>query len=100
MRTIRVLRPGAFAFLFLSFTLPLALLGAALIPAEPAALASWLWALVAAAITARLFVHAGHRAARRSVSCSRICGCCPCAICCSLGLVPELFHVPRHLAGE
>jgi ceramide glucosyltransferase len=61
MSTLRVLRPGAFAFLFPSFTLPLALLGAALIPAEPAALASVLWALVAAAITARLLVHLAHR---------------------------------------
>jgi ceramide glucosyltransferase len=61
MSTIRVLRPGAFAGLFPSFTLPLTLLGAALIPAEPAALASLLWALVAVAIAARLLVHFGHR---------------------------------------
>jgi ceramide glucosyltransferase len=35
MRTIRVLAPASFTFLFLSFTLPLAAVGAALTAAEP-----------------------------------------------------------------
>jgi hypothetical protein len=61
MSTIRVLQPLSFAFLFASFTLPLALLGATLIPAEPSSLATLLWALVAVAIAARLLVHLVHR---------------------------------------
>jgi ceramide glucosyltransferase len=50
LRTIRALRPASFSFLFISFSLPLALLGLALIPAAVATpLASSLFATTLAA---------------------------------------------------
>jgi ceramide glucosyltransferase len=53
MRTIRALRPGSFSFLFISFSLPLALLGLALIPAATATA----WSLFGVTVTARLMLY-------------------------------------------
>lgn len=60
MRTIRVLRPRSFCLLFLSFSLPLAVLGIALTAAEPS-LATVAWILFGATIIARLVLHFVHR---------------------------------------
>ncbi len=61
MRTLHVLRPRCFLFLFFSFSLPLALLG--LIFSSPAQFLAWLaWALFAVAVCARLALHFSHRA--------------------------------------
>jgi ceramide glucosyltransferase len=56
MRTIRVLRPGSFPFLFVTFTLPLALVGFALTLANPAFRQAGL-ALLAVCIGARVILH-------------------------------------------
>ncbi len=60
MRTIRVLRPRSFRLLFLTFSLPLAVIGilavAAGSPLSPAA-----WALFGTTVTARLVLHFLHR---------------------------------------
>jgi len=53
MRTIRVLRPGSFPFLFITFSLPLALFGLLLTTAEPA-LSTLGWGLFLATVMARL----------------------------------------------
>ncbi len=52
MRTIRALRPGSFPFLFISFTMPLALLGAALAPGLPL-----MHALLSAAAASRISLY-------------------------------------------
>jgi ceramide glucosyltransferase len=56
MRTIRALRPGSFLFLFISFTLPLTLLGLMLTPATTDTAAQS--ALIAASLAARLALYA------------------------------------------
>jgi ceramide glucosyltransferase len=60
MRTIRVLRPRSFSMMFLTFTLPVAVVGLALSAAEPA-----IWAaatvLFWSALAARLGLHFVHR---------------------------------------
>jgi ceramide glucosyltransferase len=61
MRTIRALRPLSFRLLFLSFTLPLALLGLALAASEHT-LSAAVWTLFVVAIAARLILHFVHRA--------------------------------------
>jgi ceramide glucosyltransferase len=56
MRTIRVLRPRSYCFLFLSFSLPLAILGILLSVAQsPASMAAW--ALFLTTLLARLVLH-------------------------------------------
>jgi ceramide glucosyltransferase len=60
MRTLRALRPRSFRMIFLTFSLPLALLGC-LCAATEATLATTAWALLAATVTARLVVYAVHR---------------------------------------
>jgi ceramide glucosyltransferase len=60
LRTIRVLRPRSFRFLFITFSVPLAVLGSA--AAAPASLHSAAaWALFAATVVARLVLHFVHR---------------------------------------
>jgi len=56
MRTIRILRPRSFGFLFITFSLPLALLGFALSVAQPACAAAGL-VLLLICINARLILH-------------------------------------------
>jgi ceramide glucosyltransferase len=60
MRTIRVLRPRSFRLMFLTFSLPLAILGIALtyVDSLPTMLA---WVLFGTAFTARLALHFIHR---------------------------------------
>jgi ceramide glucosyltransferase len=60
MRTIRVLRPRSFRWLFLSFSLPLAGFGMLLTAAEPA-LSMAAWGLFWTAAIARLWMHFRHR---------------------------------------
>jgi ceramide glucosyltransferase len=60
MRTICVLRPLSFRLIFLTFSLPLALLGIALTAAEPAFL-TVAWALFKATVLARVALHLVHR---------------------------------------
>jgi len=60
MRTIRVLRPRSFRMLFLSFSLPLAILGLLLAASQPAAVASAA-ALFWIVVVARLGLHFAHR---------------------------------------
>jgi ceramide glucosyltransferase len=60
MSTIRVLRPRSFRFIFLSFSLPLAILGIALTAAEPA-FSAHAWPLFWTTVTARLGLHFVHR---------------------------------------
>ncbi|MGC2460299.1 MAG: bacteriohopanetetrol glucosamine biosynthesis glycosyltransferase HpnI [Steroidobacteraceae bacterium] len=60
MRTIRVLRPRSFRMIFLSFSLPLAILGIMLAGVE-ASLSTTAWALFATTVIARLLVHFVHR---------------------------------------
>jgi ceramide glucosyltransferase len=56
MRTIRILRPRSYCFLFLSFSLPLAILGMLLSVAQgPASMAAW--ALFLTTLLARLVLH-------------------------------------------
>jgi ceramide glucosyltransferase len=60
MRTIRALRPRSFSMMFLTFSLPLAILGIALTASNPAlSLASW--ALFGITVIARLVLHFAHR---------------------------------------
>lgn len=62
MRTICVLRPRSFRFLFISFSVPLALVGLAVQPTHsPVA-----WTLCGTAVIARLALHFVHRAGDRS----------------------------------
>jgi len=56
MRTIRILRPRSFGFLFITFSLPLAVLGFALSVAQPACAAAGL-VLLLICINARLILH-------------------------------------------
>src|SRR5262249_8180783 len=56
MRTIRVLRPRSFAFLFITFSVPLALIGFALSTAQPSCWAVGL-ALLIVCINARFILH-------------------------------------------
>jgi ceramide glucosyltransferase len=56
MRTIRVLRPGSFPFLFVTFTLPLALIGFALTLTQASFHQAGM-ALLALCITARAILH-------------------------------------------
>jgi ceramide glucosyltransferase len=60
MRTLQVLRPRSFRLLFLSFSLPLALVGGLLAAAEPA-VAPLAWALVTTTVAARLALYLVHR---------------------------------------
>ncbi|HTY48538.1 MAG TPA: bacteriohopanetetrol glucosamine biosynthesis glycosyltransferase HpnI [Steroidobacteraceae bacterium] len=66
MRTLRVLKPQGFAWLFLTFSLPLALLGLALVHlGAPSATASrTALGLLAAALACRLALHGSHRPVR------------------------------------
>jgi ceramide glucosyltransferase len=60
LRTLRVLRPRSFRFIFVTFVVPLALFGMA--AAAPASLRSGAaWALFGATLTARLVLHFVHR---------------------------------------
>jgi ceramide glucosyltransferase len=60
MRTIRVLRPRSFPWIFLTFSLPLATLGLTLTYAE-SSLSAAAWALFATTVAARLALHFMHR---------------------------------------
>jgi ceramide glucosyltransferase len=62
LRTIQVLRPRSFRFLFITFSLPLALLGLGLTAAEPG-FAMVAWTLFMIAVVARLALHFVHRLA-------------------------------------
>jgi ceramide glucosyltransferase len=53
MRTLQILRPRSFRLLFLSFSLPLAILGSVFAAAAPA-VAPWAWALLLTTVLARL----------------------------------------------
>ena len=60
MRTIRVLRPRSFRFIFITFNLPLAVIGVAL--AAVSSSLSWTaWALFGTTLAARLGLHFLHR---------------------------------------
>lgn len=56
MRTIRVLRPHSFPFLFITFSLPLAILGIVLTSAEPS-FSTAAWILFQVTVIARLGLH-------------------------------------------
>jgi ceramide glucosyltransferase len=56
MQTIRVLRPASFRFLFVTFSVPLAVLGAGLAVPETA-FSSAAWAMLSCAIGARVMLH-------------------------------------------
>jgi ceramide glucosyltransferase len=60
MRTIRVLQPAGFSMLFVTFTLPLAVLGL-LIASAGAPVPAIVWVLFWITAAARLFMHAWHR---------------------------------------
>jgi ceramide glucosyltransferase len=60
MRTLKVLRPSSFRMLFLTFSVPLALLGAALAAGQPG-FAPLTWALLVAVLAARLGLYLAHR---------------------------------------
>jgi ceramide glucosyltransferase len=60
MRTLRVLQPRNFLFIFITFSLPLAMLGLAF-AAAGASLSRAAWALFATTVTARLVLHLVHR---------------------------------------
>ena len=60
MRTLHVLRPRCFPFIFLSFGLPLALLGIVLATVTPS-LDALAWALFGTAVLARVVLHLSHR---------------------------------------
>jgi ceramide glucosyltransferase len=60
MRTIRVLRPRSFHFVFLSFTLPLALFGIVLAGGD-SMIATPAWALFGSVIGTRLALYVAHR---------------------------------------
>jgi ceramide glucosyltransferase len=65
MRTLRVLRPRSFRLLFLTFTVPLALLGILAAAAWPP-LSAAAWALFGITLTARLVLHFLHRLGDRA----------------------------------
>jgi ceramide glucosyltransferase len=60
MRTLHVLRPRSFRWIFLSFSLPLAVIGIALSAAQPA-WSTAAWTMFWTAVTARLLLHFLHR---------------------------------------
>lgn len=60
MRTLHVLRPGCFPFMFFSFGLPLALLGVVLATGA-ASLAAPAWALFGIAVALRIALHLSYR---------------------------------------
>jgi ceramide glucosyltransferase len=60
MRTIRVLRPRSFPLIFLTFSLPLAILGIALTYAE-SSLSAAAWVIFGTTVAARLALHFMHR---------------------------------------
>lgn len=60
MRTLKVLRPSSFRMLFLTFSVPLALLGTALAAGQPG-VAPLAWALLLAVLAARLGLYLAHR---------------------------------------
>jgi ceramide glucosyltransferase len=60
MRTLRVLRPGSFRMIFLTFSLPLAVFGIALSAAEPT-FSTAAWVLFLTTVVARLALHFVHR---------------------------------------
>jgi len=60
MRTIRVLRPRSFRWMFLTFSLPLAIAGIVLASAESSLLTA-AWLLFGTAVLARLALHFMHR---------------------------------------
>ena len=61
MRTLHVLRPCSFPFIFFSFSLPLALVGVAL----SRSLAPLVWTLFGVVVVTRVAVHLAHRLRRR-----------------------------------
>jgi len=60
MSTLRVLRPRSFRWIFLSFSLPLSVLGVALSAAQTDVSRTG-WALFCGAVTTRLLLHVAHR---------------------------------------
>jgi ceramide glucosyltransferase len=60
MRTIRALRPRSFRLMFLTFSLPLAVLGIVLTAAEPSLLRAG-WLLFGITVASRLGLHFAHR---------------------------------------
>ncbi|MBS0418923.1 MAG: bacteriohopanetetrol glucosamine biosynthesis glycosyltransferase HpnI [Proteobacteria bacterium] len=72
MRTIRVLRPKSFRFLFLSFGFPLALLGLVM-SAELQSVAAFRTSLLLAAVAARLTLFMTSRLRARAVAISDLC---------------------------
>jgi ceramide glucosyltransferase len=72
MRTIRAVAPGAYRFLFLSFTLPLQAAGFTLIAADPG-LAIHLLPLLWAALLCRVGVSLAPRLAQRRIPLSDLC---------------------------
>jgi ceramide glucosyltransferase len=60
MRTIRVLRPRSFLGMFLTFSLPLAILGTLMASGEPS-LSTAAWGLLGVTVAARLSLHFVHR---------------------------------------
>jgi ceramide glucosyltransferase len=60
LRTIRVLRPRSFRFLFITFSLPLALVGLGLSAGQPM-MGTLTWTLFQVAVAARLGLHFVHR---------------------------------------
>lgn len=60
MRTIRALRPRSFLGIFLTFSLPMALLGLVLAASAPAS-SSLAWGLFGGAVIARVALHLAHR---------------------------------------
>jgi len=56
MRTIHVLRPRSFRLMFLTFSLPLALLGTAFNGAQPV-FSTWAWTLLGATVMVRFALH-------------------------------------------
>jgi ceramide glucosyltransferase len=60
MRTIHVLRPRSFRWIFLTFSLPLAVIGIAAAGAESAP-STTAWVLVGITVLARLVLHFVHR---------------------------------------
>lgn len=69
MRTLQVLRPGSFRFIFLTFSLPLAVLGFTLTRQAP--IMAWsgaTWVMFMLTVSSQLALHLVHRMKRRSGS--------------------------------
>ena len=65
MRTLHILRPLSFRFIFLTFSQPLALLGILLVAlASAAGIPAWSWGLFAVTLCAQLALHLAHRLRR------------------------------------